>query len=88
MAHIEVKTFTLYPQYAINKEEKEGLSQWKLRCRKEEKIKELKGSLDAQNPVLTEMRYFVSLPANEAHSGHPIGQAAIHGQKVHHRWPK
>ena len=30
MAHIVVKTFTLYPQYAISQCEKEGLSKQKL----------------------------------------------------------
>ena len=36
MAHIEVKTFTLYPQYAIKDDEKKHNSKWKLRCLKEE----------------------------------------------------
>ena len=83
MAHIEVKTFTLYPHYAISEGEKEGLSKWKLRCLKEEKMKELQSMLHTQNPVATEVKYFVSFPSIEAHSGHPIGQEAVHTQKLH-----
>ena len=83
MAHIEAKTFTLYPQYAISHGEKEGLSKWKLRCLKEEKMKELQRLLHTQNPVKTEVKYFVSFPSYGAHSGHPIGQEAVHSQKVH-----
>ena len=83
MAHIEVKTFTLYPHYAISEGEKEGLSKWKLRCLKEEKMKELQSMLHTQNPVATEVKYFVSFPSTEAHSGHPIGQEAVHTQKLH-----
>ena len=83
MAHIEVKTFTLYTQYAINQSEKEGLSKWKVRCLKDEKIKELQKMLHTQSPVKTQVKYFVSFPSNEAHSGHSIGQEAVHSQKVH-----
>ena len=39
MAHVEVKAYTLYPQYAVSEGEKEGISTWKLRCLKEEKMK-------------------------------------------------
>ena len=37
MAHIEIKTFTLYPHCAISEGEKQGLPKWKLRCLKERK---------------------------------------------------
>ena len=83
MAHVEVKTYVLYPQYAISKEEKEGLSNWQLRYLREKKLQELKSCLDAQMPVQSETKYFVSLPTNEAHSEHPVGKAAIHVQKIH-----
>ena len=83
MAHIEVKTFTLYPHYAISEHEKKGLSKWKLRCLKEEKLKELQSMLHAQTPVTTEVKYFVSFPSIEAHCGHPIGQEAVYTQKLH-----
>lgn len=83
MAHIEVKTFTLYPHYAISEGEKEGLSKWKLHCLKKEKMKELQRMLNTQSLVATEVKYFVSFPSTEAHSGHPIGQEAVHAQKLH-----
>ena len=83
MAHIEVKTFTLYPEYAISEGEKEGLSKWKLRCIKEEKMKKLQRVLHTQTQVTTTEKYFVSFPSNEAHSGHLIGQDALRGQKIH-----
>ena len=60
MAHIEVKTFTLYPHYAISEGEKEGLSKWKLCCLKEEKMKASQSMLHTQNPVATEVKYLVS----------------------------
>ena len=47
MAHIEVKTFTLYPQYAIKDDEKKHNSKCKLRYLKEEKMKELQNMLHA-----------------------------------------
>ena len=31
-AHVEVKSFALYPEYVVSDAEKEGLSKWKLRC--------------------------------------------------------
>lgn len=82
-AHIDVKVFTIYPQYAITKEEMGGLTEWKLRSLKKEKIDNLKSKLAAKAEVLTELKYFVSIPSNEAHSDHPIGEPAIHTQKIH-----
>ena len=82
-AHIDVKVFTIYPQYAITKEEVGGLTEWKLRCLRQEKIDDLKNKLATKAQVLTKVRYYVSLPNNEAHCDHPIGEPAIHTQKVH-----
>ena len=42
MAHVEIKTYVLYPQYAISKEEKEGLSNWQLRYLREKNYKSSK----------------------------------------------
>lgn len=83
MAHIDVKVFALYPQYAISNEEGSGLTKWKLRCLKKEKIDDLKNKLISKTKVLTKLRYFVSIPSNAAHSDHPIGKSAIHSQKIH-----
>ena len=45
-------------------------------------MKKLQGVLHTQTQVTTE-KYFVPFPSNEAHSGHPISQEAVHGQKIH-----
>ena len=61
-AHVEVKAFTLYPEFAITQGEREGLSKWKLRCLQEEKIKMIKTDLEAKQSVKTTKKYFISLP--------------------------
>ena len=82
-AHVEVKAFILYPEFAITQGEREGLSKWKLRCLQEEKIKMIKTDLEAKQSVKTTKKYFISLPWQEAHSGHPTGQAGVYAQKLH-----
>ena len=47
-AHVEVKSFVLYPEYAVSDAEKEGLSKWKLRCLYEEKNEAVKGRFGKQ----------------------------------------
>lgn len=61
-AHVEVKAFILYPEFAITQGEREGLSKWKLRCLQEEKIKMIKTDLEAKQSVKTTKKYFISLP--------------------------
>ena len=70
-----VNTFSLYPEFAINEGEKEGLSKWKLRCLQEEKLRMIKKEIEAKRSVKIAMKYFISLPLEEAHSGHPTHQA-------------
>ena len=60
---------------------KEGLSKWKLSCLYEKKMKQLKLDLYSKT-VRVEHRHFVSLPCEEAHSGHPTGEAAGYSQKL------
>ena len=43
----------------------------------------IKTELEAKRPVKTTMKYFISLPQQEAHSGHPTGQAGVYTQKLH-----
>ena len=81
-AHVEVKTFILYPEFAISGVELEGLSKWKLRCLQEEKIRMLRKEIEAKSLVKTTTKYFISLPHQEAHSGHPTGQVGIYAQKL------
>ena len=78
-----MKSFTLYSDFALSKDEKEGLSKWRLQCLQEERITSLKTELAKGQPVSTLTRYFISLPSEEAHSGHPTGQPAVYGQKLH-----
>ena len=81
-AHVEVKAFTLYPEFAISQGERESLSKWKLRCLQEEKIKMIKREIEAKRTVKMTTKYFISLLREEAHSGHPTGQAGVHAQKL------
>ena len=43
----------------------------------------IKTELEAKSPVKTTMKHFISLPQQEAHSGHPTGQAGVYAQKLH-----
>ncbi len=81
-AHIQTIKYTLYPDYQITKQEKEGLSPWKLRLLCESKLGELRNELATGTPK-KQTKYFVSLPTNEAHNSHPIGADIAFAQKVH-----
>lgn len=85
MAHVEVKSFKLYPQYAIHSGEKKELSEWKLRCLKEQKIKELRADLNSTDLPIAKMKYYISLPKYDVHSNHPVGAEAIYAQRMHPR---
>lgn len=82
-AHIDIKGFVLYPEFAISEAERVGLNNWKLRCLQEERLEMLRQGVAAKQPVKTSMKYFVSLPMESAHSGHPTGPTAIFAQKLH-----
>ena len=43
----------------------------------------LRKEIAAKKPVKTLMKFFISLPAGSAHSGHPTGSAGIFAQKLH-----
>ena len=79
-AHINIKGFVLYPEFAVSEGERETLNNWKLRCLQEEKLEMLRKKVAANQPVKISMKYFVSL---RAHSGHPTGLSAIFVQKLH-----
>ena len=81
-AHIEVKSYMLL--YTLSTTDDDFLSKWKLRCRKKEKLNELKHKLQNQSSDLkVQMKYYVLFPFNEALHGHPIGTDAVHSQKLH-----
>ena len=74
----------LFPEYIITTTDDDSLSNWKLCCRKEEKLSELKHKLQEHNSdVKVQVKYYVSFPSNEAYHGHPIGTYAVHSQKLH-----
>ena len=70
-AHIQVKKCIVYPEYKVTEEE---LKQLSLRTLKEKKMNALKLEL-VKNPttVATKLMSYVSLPMEEAHTGHPTG---------------
>ena len=70
-AHILIKKCRLYPEYKITDEEMKRLT---LRTLRDKKMNALKLLL-SKNPeaVITKVMYFVSLPTEEAHNGHPVG---------------
>lgn len=76
-AHVEMKAFTLYPEYSRMEKELNRLSKWKRRIVQESKIKVLRDCLQKGLPVKTSTKYWVSLPQVEEHSGHPIEQGGI-----------
>ena len=82
-AHVNVKGFVLYPEFAISEVERENLSNWKLRCLQEERLEMLRKEIVAKKPIKTLTKFFISLPAESAHSGHPTGSAGIFAQKLH-----
>ena len=86
--HINVEGFVLYPEFAVSEGERETLNNWKLRCLQQEKLERLRKKVAANQPVKISMKYFVSLPMESAHSGHPTGLSAIFAQNLHHWFPK
>ena len=42
----------------------------------------IKESIENKRTMKT-TKYFISLPTEEAHSGHPTGQAGVYAQKLH-----
>ena len=62
----------MYPAYRVTEEETKQLS---LRTLREKKMNALKLEL-TRNPtaVVTKVMSYVSLPTEEAHSGHPTGK--------------
>ena len=53
-----------------------------MRLLREDKLRELRKELDNGTPT-TQVKYFVSLPTNEAHKNHPTGGEIAFAQKVH-----
>ena len=81
-AHIRTHTYTLYPDFQLSPDESQGVSKHKLRQLKEEKLRAAREAI-ATGGVKTIQKHFVSLPTEQAHQGHPVGQAASFCQRIH-----
>ena len=81
-ARVEVKTFVLYPEFSIGKREWDGLSKWKLRALQGDRIKMIREDLQLKKLIKTIRKYFISLPREDVHSGHPTGAAGVFAQKL------
>lgn len=71
-AHILIKQCNIYPQYKISDEE---CTKSTLRTLREKKMRLLKAELqDNPDAIETKTMWFISLPSEDAHSGHPTGK--------------
>lgn len=82
LAKITIKQYTLYPEYAIS--EKKCSSKRELKRTMHDTLTALERKLGSHpNDIKRIYRYFVSLPTEEAHHGHPTGEQAGFSQRVH-----
>ena len=72
-ALIEIKGYTLYPEYALQSDS-ETHTEGATRKLKEENLNRLHDNLSQGKAVTTKKVYFVALPTVEAHSGHKVGE--------------
>ena len=79
-AKIKIKSFTLYPEYSLPKQSLSSRQQKQLQ---EEVLEQLRQDLASGKAVQAERKYFVSLPAEEAHSGHPTVHYSGFSQWIH-----
>ena len=79
-AKIKIKSFTLYPKYSLPKQSLSSRQQKQLQ---EEVLEQLRQDLASGKAVQAERKYFVSLPTEEAHSGHPTGHCSGFSQRIH-----
>ena len=79
-AIIKIKSFTLYPEYSLPKQ---SLSSQQQKQLQEEVLEQLRQDLASGKAVQVERKYFVSLPTEEAQSGHPTGHCSGFSQRIH-----
>ena len=79
-AKIKSKSFTLYPEYSLPKQSLSSRQQKQLQ---EEILEQLRQDLASGKAVQMERKYSVSLPTEEAHSGHPTGHCSGFSQRIH-----
>lgn len=83
-AHIEIREYRLYPEYALSPKEVKHLKCKQFRELREAKLHALKQSLEEGKQVKVVTKFYVSLPTQEAHEKtHPTGIVSGPAQKVH-----
>jgi len=78
-----IREYQIFSSFAISSEEKVGLSPKGLRKLKESRLQELKKCLQGEDEIEVKTMFHVSLPCNEAHSGHRVGVLAGMSQRMH-----
>ena len=83
-AKIKIKRINLYTGFKITSEQKRGRTWRELQDLQKLCINNLRLALK-QDPSAVEVqtKYWVSLPSEEAHSGHPVGKNALYSQRIH-----
>ena len=81
-AHIDVKQYTLFPDYRLEPGELQGKTKHQIRLLREEKMQKLRNEIQSGRVKQT-TRYWLSLPTAEAHEKmHPVKQSAAFSQKL------
>ena len=82
-AKVCIKKYALYPEYKVLDDSTSGTTR-EIKQRKQDTLSALKCSLSTDfSNVKTLFRYFISLPSENAHSKHPIGEVGGFAQKLH-----
>ena len=80
-ATIRIKTFILYPEYAIG--DVTGKSARQIKLLQESQLELLRKAIAKGDDICKISKYFVSLPSEAAHSGHPTGSSGGYAQRIH-----
>ena len=81
-AKIKIKKYVIYKEYSLPKDILVRDARGRKRLQ-ENKLEELKAALQSNKPLQIEEKYYVSLPTETAHTGHPTGQHSGFGQRIH-----
>ena len=80
-ATIRIKTFTLYPEYALG--DVSGKSARQIKQLQERKLELLRQAIAQGDTPKVLPKHFVSLPGEDAHTGHPTGSSGGFAQRIH-----
>ena len=80
----DVSQFSIYPEFKITPEDTRGKSQREIQQIQKARLEDLRLALKQTPPtVQVKIKYWVSMPSIEAHSGHPVGDSAMYSQRIH-----